>query len=80
MLPLVRGDTATKIKTMNFCKDCKHFVAGPTGIGEYNRCAKSAVIDPVMGVATLGYCSVQRNPGMFCGPEAKLFEPKEAVR
>lgn len=56
--------TASEIK---FCKDCKWCSGG--------ICERSVSL--VTGSRGCALCREERGCGMPCGPDAKLFEPKE---
>ena len=74
--------------TTRFCKDCKHIVLSndhtdKTSQYEYAHCAKSSletmnVVSGVTGVV-MRYCDMFRKSEQktACGPEGRLFEPKE---
>ncbi len=70
---------------MKLCKDCKHFRRTWYLPAVTARCAASPGTDAtgtekyyVTGAASdLAFCQVMRLD--ICGPDAKLFEPKESA-
>ena len=58
------------------CLDCKHcqvFELDPS----WSQCAVSFSEDIVTGKQENMFCQFARFPGKPCGPEGKLFEPKD---
>lgn len=71
-----------------FCKDCKWLFLTPGATNlEFARCGRLQpayeALDPVTGEIELKrppiFCSTSRDSASMCGPEGKLFEPKEGV-
>ena len=68
---------------MKFCIDCKHFAMEKHSINpEVGRCtvirATSLVTGLIVPLDTLPFCAIQRCSTKPCGPDANLFEDKEA--
>jgi hypothetical protein len=68
---------------MKLCIDCKHFAMEKHSTNqELGRCtvirATSLVTGLIVPLDTLTFCAVQRCTGKPCGPDANLFEEKEA--
>jgi hypothetical protein len=68
---------------MKFCIDCKHFAMEKHSINpEVGRCtvirATSLVTGLIVPLDTLPFCAIQRCSTKPCGPDANLFEEKEA--
>ena len=76
---------------MKLCKDCRHarrdwlvaLQAKLLGEGSF-ACAEClhpslGEVDSVTGVRSRTYCSMARTNGMFCGHDARLFEPRKAA-
>ncbi|MCH7936628.1 MAG: hypothetical protein IH994_06005 [Proteobacteria bacterium] len=63
---------------MKFCKDCRHIRIQGSGFAASAVCGheKAARLNPVTGTANPWACLAMRGTD-DCGPEAKLFEPKE---
>ena len=74
---------------MKFCKDCKFFKKNLSYLTEdaravysicaHEKAAKRSKPNVVTGEVTINrlLCNVMRGESSFCGPEGKLFEPKE---
>lgn len=62
------------------CKDCKHarrdFVDRLSGTWQFAKCSLSTYHESVGGKTYHHFCSIERNSGRLCGPEAKKWEPK----
>ena len=68
---------------MKLCIDCKHFAMEKHSTNhELGRCTVNRTTSLVTGLLTsldsLTFCAIQRCTGKPCGPDAKLFEEKEA--
>jgi len=68
---------------MKFCIDCKYFAMEKHSINpEVGRCtvirATSLVTGLIVPLDTLPFCAIQRCSTKPCGPDANLFEEKEA--
>lgn len=69
---------------MKYCEDCKHYREYSTGVWLWKiklqpKCACPELNDGVVRKITVDnmrWCSAARIHS--CGPEAKMFEPKEA--
>ena len=68
---------------MKLCINCKHFAMEKHSINpELGRCtivrATSLVTGLLAPIDALPFCAVQRCHSKPCGPDANLFEEKEA--
>jgi hypothetical protein len=68
---------------MKLCINCKHFAMEKHTISqELGRCTVNRTTSLVTGLLTsldsLTFCAIQRCSTKPCGPDAKLFEDKEA--
>jgi hypothetical protein len=76
---LLYRDKATKEPNVPpvFCKDCKYYslpyVYGHCGHPKTNK----GEYDLETGKMITTWADFERKPGKKCGPEGKLFEPKE---
>lgn len=68
---------------MKLCVDCKYYEEGAAPNGELDLCLhpQGTVTDDLHGIrmeyTRQKVCVGMRNWSLTCGPEAKLFEPKE---
>jgi len=72
---------------MKLCIDCRHYRANEHGIAAYAKCAAvpagltTSMIDGAVSVRE-AYCTVERGSygeSTTCGPDARLFEAKDAA-
>jgi hypothetical protein len=59
---------------MKLCINCRHMRQGDN---ISPRCAAIESVSPVDGSVILGFCDYSRTMGAACGPEGKLFWPKD---
>ena len=67
---------------MKFCKDCKHIIGKRmVGLEMDPVCGKVTHLNLVTGEQEHFTCLAERitHAEGYCGPEAKMFEPKEAA-
>jgi len=74
------------VSSMKLCIHCKHFRGEFLTDQRFGKCAKSPVVSDVDEYLVTGrihgqkreynYCSIVRKYNPACGPDGKLFEPK----